>query len=80
MSITLATNNTQVRKLTAKDEDFCIVSGYAYYPRAMIAIGDDCPQEFRSMIVTAMSKGWLSAEAWVKDSEYIWEKLNDHAS
>lgn len=80
MSITLATNNTQVRKFTAKDEDFCIVSGYAYYPRALIAISDNCPREYRSMIVTAMSKGWISAEAWVKDSEYMWEKLNDHAS
>lgn len=77
MNITLDTNNTQVRKLTAKDEDFCIISGYAYYPRATISISDDFPQEFRSMIVTAMSKGWLSAEAWVKDSEYMWEKLND---
>ena len=80
MNITLATNNTQVRKLTARDEDFCIISGYAYYPRATMAISDDCPKEFRSVIVTAMSKGWLSAEPWVKDSEYMWEKLNDHAS
>lgn len=77
MSIILDTNNTRVRKLTAKDKDFCIVSGYAYYPRAMAVISDDCPQEFRSVIVTAISKGWLSAEAWVKDSEYMWEKLND---
>ena len=80
MSITLSTNNTQVRKLTAKDEDFCIVSGYAYYPRAVIAISDNCPDNYRSMIVTAMSRGWIKPEAWIKDSEYMWEKLNDHAS
>lgn len=75
MNITLDTNNTQVRKLTPKDEDFCIISGYAYYPRAVIAVNDNCPREYRSMIMTAMSNGWISAEAWVKDSEYMWEKL-----
>jgi hypothetical protein len=77
LTITLDTNNTQVRKLTPKDEDFCIISGYAYYPRAVIAVNDNCPREYRSMIMTAMSKGWISAEAWVKDSEYMWEKLTD---
>jgi hypothetical protein len=80
MTITLSTSNTRVRKLTTKDEDFCIVSGYAYYPRAMITISEDCPQQFRSMITTAMSRGWITADAWIKDSEYMWEKLNDNAS
>ena len=80
MSITLATNNTRVRKLTAKDEDFCIVSGYAYYPRAVINIESSCPTDVQKIVQLAVSKGWLSAEAWVKDSEYMWEKLNDHAS
>lgn len=65
-----------MRKLTAKDEDFCIISGYAYYPRAVIAISDKCPREYRSMITTAISKGWVAAEAYVKDSEYMWEQLN----
>ena len=80
MSITLATNNTRVRKLTAKDEDFCIISGYSYYPRAVINVDDSCPEHVKRTIHLAMSKGWISAEAWVKDSEYMWEKLNDYAS
>lgn len=75
MNITLATNNTQVRKLTAKDEDFCIVSGYAYYPRATIAINKSCPKDVLQTVQLAISKGWISAEAWIKDSEYMWEKL-----
>lgn len=78
--MTLRYDNPQLRRLTAKDEDFCIISGFAYYPRANIVISDDCPQQFKSMIVTAMSKGWISTEAWIKDSEYMWEKLNDNAS
>ena len=75
--MTITYTASGLRKLTPMDEDFLLISNHAYYPRAMMTISDDCPQEFRSMIVTAMSKGWLSAEAWVKDSEYMWEKLND---
>ena len=73
-------NNPQIRRLTPKDEEFCIISGFAYYPRANMVISDDCPQEFRSMITTAISRGWLTTEAWMKDSEYMWEKLSDNAS
>lgn len=80
MSITLSTNNTQVRKLTVKDEDFCIVSGYAYYPRATINIESACPADVQKIIQLAISKNWITCEAWIKDSEYMWEKLNDNAS
>lgn len=78
--MTIKSRDPQVRKLTYKDEDFCIISGLAYYPRANMVISDDCPQKFRSMITTAISRGWLSTEAWVKDSELMWEKLSDNAS
>ena len=75
MSISTSANNIPLVKLTAADADFLIISGHAYYPRAVMAISDDCPQEFKSIIVTAISKGWITAEAWVKESEYMWEKL-----
>lgn len=78
--MTLRSVPNNIRKLTAKDEDFCIITGYAYYPRAVIEINQSCPQDFKSIILTAISKGWVSAEAYVRDSEYMWEKLNDNAS
>jgi hypothetical protein len=80
LSITLSTNNSHVRRLTPADEDFCIISGYAYYPRAVIEIDKSCPADVQKIVQLAISKGWISAEAWIKDSEYMWEKLNDNAS
>lgn len=77
MSISTSANNIPMRKLTIKDKDFLLISGHAYYPRATINISDNCPEQFRSMIVTAISRGWVSAEAWVKESDYMWEKLTD---
>ena len=78
--MTIKSSYSQVRKVTPADDDFCIISGHAYYPRANIVISDDCPQVYKSMIATAISQGWISTEAWMKDSEYIWEKLSDNAS
>ena len=78
--MTLRSVPNNIRKITAKDDDFCIISGYAYYPRAVIEISQNCPQDFKSIILTAISKGWVSAEAYVRDSEYMWEKLSDNAS
>ena len=77
MTITLSTSNTKVRKLVPADEDFCILSGYAYYPRASIAINKSCPKDVLQIVQLAISKGWISTEAYVKDSEYMWEKLTD---
>ena len=78
--MTLRYGNPQLRRLTPQDEDFCIVSGFAYYPRAAIAIESSCPADVQKIVQLAISKNWISAEAWIKDSEYMWEKLNDNAS
>ena len=78
--MTLRYDNPQLRRLTPKDEDFCIISGFAYYPRAAITIEKTCPKDVEQIVQMAMSKGWITAEAWIKDSEYMWEKLSDNAS
>ena len=74
MSITY--NNPGVRKLTPMDDDFCIVSGHAYYPRAVITFGQGCPDEVKKIVQLAITKNWISTEAWMSDKEYMWEKLS----
>ena len=76
----ITTGYSQVRKVTPTDHDFCIISGHAYYPRAAITIEKSCPKDVEQIVQLAISKGWISTEAWMKDSEYIWEKLSDNAS
>ena len=78
--MTLRSVPNNIRKLTTKDKDFCIISNYAYYPRAVIEINKSCPNDVKQMLGLAISKGWVVAAAYVKDSEYMWEKLNDNAS
>jgi len=78
--MTLRSNKSQMRKLTPEDEDFCIILGHAYYPRAAISIRTGCPDDVQKIVALAITKGWITAEAWVKDSEYMWEKLSDNAS
>ncbi len=80
MSINISRSTTQVRKITTKDDDFCIISGYAYWPRAGIEVTGKCPADYRAMIKLAISKGWIEPVAHVRESEYMWEKLNDNAS
>lgn len=80
MSINISRSTTQVRKITSADDDFLIISGYAYYPRAGIEVTSKCPADYRAMIKLAISKGWVEPVAHVRESEYMWEKLNDNAS
>lgn len=75
MSINISRSNCQVRKITSADDDFLIISGYAYYPRAGIEISSKCPAKYRDIINSAISNGWLESVAHVRESEYMWEKL-----
>ncbi|CAB4137578.1 hypothetical protein UFOVP328_39 [uncultured Caudovirales phage] len=80
MSINISSSNSTVRRITPEDDDFCIISGYAYYPRAGVEITSKCPADYRATIKLAITKGWVEPVAHVKESEYMWEKLNDNAS
>jgi hypothetical protein len=80
LSINISRSNPGIRRITPKDDDFCIISGYAYYPRAGVEVTSKCPADYRAMINLAISKGWVEPVAHVKESEYMWEKLSDNAS
>jgi hypothetical protein len=43
----------------------------------MMYISPDCPQEYRTMIKTAVDKGWIKSVAHIKDTEYTWGKLQE---
>jgi hypothetical protein len=73
-------SNSTVRRITPEDADFLIISGYAYYPRAAINIESSCPSDVQKIVQLAISNNWITAEAWVRGSEYMWEKLSDNAS
>jgi hypothetical protein len=43
--------------------------------RAAIEISVNCPREYRAIIQKCIDTGWIQPVAYVKDNEYMWEKL-----
>jgi hypothetical protein len=65
------------KKIKQGDPDFNIGDGIKIIPRASFEIGEGCPQYFKTIIAKAYSDGWLIPVAYMKESEYVWEKLGD---
>ena len=51
----------------------CIVMA----PRAGFEISNDCPRQYKLMIMEAIKNGWLQPVAYMKESEYVWEQLGE---
>ncbi len=52
-----------------------INSGITVTPRAGLEISNNCPPEYRSILVTCMLHGWLKPVAYLKGSEATMEYL-----
>ena len=65
------------KKIKQGDTDFMMTDGFKIIPRASFEIGEGCPQYFKTIIAKAYSDGWLIPVAYMKESEYVWEKLGD---
>jgi hypothetical protein len=72
----------QVKILKAKDKDFTFSpDGFTLVPRAAIEISQRCPENYKDLIQECIRHGWVKPIAYMKDTEYFWETLqNDHAS
>jgi hypothetical protein len=71
------TPDNTCKKIKQGDPDFNIIDGIKIIPRASFEIGDGCPQYFKTIIAKAYSDGWLIPVAYMKESEYVWEKLGE---
>jgi hypothetical protein len=72
----MITENThRVKRIQKSDDDFTFVHGHAVYSRASIEISAMCPSHMRMMIERAICDGYLKPVAYMKDTEYLWEKL-----
>jgi hypothetical protein len=54
-----------------------IDNGIVMAPRAGLEISNDCPRQYKSMIMEAIKNGWLKPVAYMKESEYVWEQLGE---
>lgn len=66
-----------IKTIRKDDPDFMIDNGIVMAPRAGLEISNDCPKQYKSMIMEAIKNGWLKPIAYMKESEYVWEQLGE---
>ena len=66
-----------IKTIRKDDPDFTIINGIVMAPRAGFEISNDCPRQYKLMIMEAIKNGWLQPIAYMKESEYVWEVLGD---
>jgi len=66
-----------IKTIRKDDPDFYIDNRIDIAPRAGFEISNDCPRQYKSMIMESYKNGWLQPIAYIKESEYMWEKLGE---
>jgi len=66
-----------IKPIRKDDPDFHIDNGITMAPRAGFEISNKCPSSYKFMIIEAINNGWLNPIAYIKESEYMWEKLGE---
>lgn len=75
MTFTLPDNI--IKTIRQNDPDFHIDNGIIMAPRAGVEISNSCPRQYKLMIMEALKNGWLQPVAYMRETEYTWEKLGD---
>ena len=75
--MTFTTTDKTIKTIRKDDPDFIIDKGIIMAPRAGFEISNDCPKQYKSMITEAVKNGWLKPVAYIKESEFTWEKLGE---
>jgi hypothetical protein len=75
--MTFTTPEKTIKTIRKDDPDFTIINGIVMAPRAGFEISNDCPRQYKLMIMEAIKNGWLQPIAYMKESEYVWEQLGE---
>ena len=75
--MTYTTTDKIIKTVRKDDPDFMIDNGIVMSPRAAFEISNDCPRQYKLMIMEAIKNGWLQPIAYMKESEFVWEKLGE---
>jgi hypothetical protein len=76
---TFTTNTTGItfKEIQQGDPDFTMTDGIKLVSRASFNISQNCPKEYRMIILECMNNGWIKPVAYIKESDYVWEKLGE---
>jgi len=75
--MTFTTTDKTIKTIRKDDPDFTIINGIVMAPRAGFEISNDCPRQYKLMIMEAIKNGWLQPIAYMKESEFVWEVLGE---
>ena len=68
---------TKIKTIRPGDPDFTIVDGFMMADRAGFEISNNMPYEYKLIIYECLKNKWLKPIAYMKESEYVWEKLGE---
>ena len=64
------------KTLSSKDADFKFSpDGITVVPRASFELSNECPREYKLIIVECIGRGWLKPVAHMRETEYTMELL-----
>jgi hypothetical protein len=73
--MTYTIHRSQVHTIRQEDPNFTIQDGITITPRAGFEISNDCPRQYKLMIIEAIKNGWLQPVASVTERELIFAGL-----
>jgi len=73
--MTYTIHRSQVHTIRQEDPNFTIQDGITITPRAGFEISNDCPRQYKLMIMEAIKNGWLQPIASVTERELIFAGL-----
>jgi hypothetical protein len=69
--VTFTNHKTQIRTIRQGDDNFVIKDGLTVSPRAGFEISNSCPNEYKSILITAINAGWIKPVASVHERELL---------
>ena len=71
------TTDKTIKTIRQSDPDFMLNNGIQIVPRSAIEFSELCPTSLILQVQNAIGKGWIKPLAYIKESEYTWEKLGE---
>lgn len=61
--------------LTKRDRHFTFNDGVAVVNRAAVKVNENCPEEYKSILLRAAQYGWIEAVAYMSEEEMVFAGL-----
>lgn len=75
--MSFSSHKSSIKTIRQGDPRWYIRDGLALCPHAGFEINQQCPHEYKLIILRCINNGWLKPVAHLKESEYAWELLQD---